>query len=86
MAKAWFQKAVMDKPPYKLGWHKNMTFDNRIRASLNSRPGNWSDERKLLSSARALTALANVTRDAETRRLARLDAHYLLSGYNYGRR
>jgi len=45
--------------------------EKRLRTALRSRRGN------VLSTARALNALANVTTDVETKRKARADASYL---------
>jgi hypothetical protein len=73
----WFKKAVMDKPPYTTGWHKNMSQEQRLRASLASRPKSWTLQRKRLSSARALIALSNVSTDSATRMKARADARLL---------
>ncbi len=67
--KRWFQ------PGKPIGWSKEMSQRKRRRAALESRNGN------LLSAARALQALANVSRDAETRRKARADARYFYQLY-----
>ncbi len=52
----------------KLGWSKDDSQATRRRNALASRRGNS------LKTARALMALANVTRDKETARKARSDA------------
>jgi len=65
----WFEAGA------KLNWSKSNTQSQRRRAALASRHG------KLLPTARALMALANVTTDAETRRKARADAQYFYALY-----
>lgn len=62
--KRWFKSG---KP---LGWNKNDAMDKRRRIALRNRDG---DE---LATARALQALANVTKDPETKRKAQADAKY----------
>lgn len=55
--------------------------------AVDSRPKNWSRNKKYLSAARALQALANVTTDPETKRVAKEDADYFfakLSKKEYG--
>lgn len=80
MNKNWFQKAVMEKPPYSLGgWSKTQSALTRRRKALSSRPKSWSLYRKRLSAGRALIALSNVTQDKPTKRLARQDANYFFS-------
>jgi len=76
MTKKWFIKAVRDKPPYKLGWKKTQVVRVRRKNAIASRPKRWSLRRKRLSAARALTALANVTKDKRTKELAKQDAAY----------
>ena len=60
----WFEAG---KP---LGWRKDDTQVKRRREALKHRHGD------LLSTARALMALSNVTQDSETARKAKADAHY----------
>lgn len=80
MAKDWYKKAIMEKPPYNLGgWSKKDSAMVRRRKALGSRPKNWTLNHKRLSTGRALIALSNVTRDAPTKRLARQDAKYFFS-------
>lgn len=67
--KLWFQ------PGKKLGWSKEQGQTTRRRIALKNREGN------LLKTARALMALANVTRDKETARKARADALYFFARY-----
>lgn len=64
------------KPPYTFGWKKTQSTGVRRRNALASRPKNWTLHTRRLSTARALTALANVTTDRRTRELARRDAEY----------
>jgi len=59
----------------KLHWSKSDTQTQRRRNALASRKG------KLLPTARALQALANVTTDPETRRKAHADAQYFYAHY-----
>lgn len=80
MKKKWFNKAVNVKPPYSLGgWQKNQSADTRRRHALGSRPKNWQLDHKRLSAARALQALANVTKDYQTKLKARQDARYFFA-------
>lgn len=65
----WYQAGA------SLGWSKSDTQSKRRRAALASRKGN------LLSAARALQALANVTRDSQTRQRAHADAQYFYALY-----
>jgi hypothetical protein len=75
MAKKWFKPAVEAGLTSNLGgWSKDMPQDERLeRAYLSRRPKSLSEDKKLLSVQRALQALANVTRDRETRAAARSD-------------
>lgn len=61
----WFE------PGKALGWNKSDNQDTRIMKALKSRQGN------ALKAGRALQALSNVTKDAEAKRKAGLDARYL---------
>jgi len=73
----WFRKAVKARPPYSLGgWTKSKPASSRQKAAISSRPKSWSLKRRRLSAGRALTALANVTRDRATRKKARVDARH----------
>lgn len=74
--KKWLTKAVREKPPCTLGWRKTQSTGVRRRNALESRPKNWTLHKRRLSTARALTALANVTTDKRTKELARRDAEY----------
>ena len=82
MTAKWFQKAVNARPPNSLGgWKKTQSPATRRAHALASRPKTWTLAHRRLSAGRALLALANVTRDAETKRKARADAKYF-----FGRR
>jgi|TARA_Y100000310_G_C20670027_1_gene809730 hypothetical protein len=75
--KKWFKKAVFAKKPNTLGgWSKDKGMDSRRKLALGSRPKNWSLPRRRLSAARALQALANVTKDRGTKQKALADAKY----------
>lgn len=77
MAKKWFQKAVKSGPTKSLGgWKKSQSAATRRRHALESRPSNWSLHKRRLSAARALQALANVTKDRQTKIKAQRDANY----------
>jgi hypothetical protein len=65
----WFHPKVVS------GWHKDEPQATRIRKLLRAHHGN------LLSAARGKQALANVTRDAATKRAARADAKLLFARY-----
>jgi hypothetical protein len=58
------------------GWKKDLPQQDRIDLVLASRDYDY------LSSARALGALANVTKDPETKRKARADAKKLYAEHN----
>lgn len=73
----WFKKAVEEKAPYTLGgWKKEQSASRRRGLALSSRKGNLSKDKKYLSAGRALQALANVTKDAKTKEVAKADANY----------
>jgi len=75
--KKWFQVAVMKRPPYTLGgWSKSKPPSVRRRLAVASRPKNWTLKKRYLSAARALQALANVTKDRSTKKAALVDARY----------
>ena len=61
---------------YTLGWRKTQSTGVRRRTALASRTKNWGIHKRRLSTAGALTALANVTTDRRTRELARKDAEH----------
>lgn len=83
----WFQKAVARRPPNSLGgWSKSLSAEARRRKALASRPRTWKLSTRYLSAARALQALANVTRDAETKRKALADAKYFYERYHETKR
>jgi len=75
----WFKKAVRDRPPYTLGWKKTQSTPVRRQNSLDSRPNNWKLDTRRLSAARALTAIANVTKDKRTKLLAKRDARHFFN-------
>lgn len=80
--KKWFKKAVMKRPPFTLsGWKKSMSPTIRRRLAISSRSAHLPEARKLLSASRALQALANVTRNAETKIAAKADAKSLMGSY-----
>ena len=57
-------------PKVEMHWHKDQTAKVRRANALKAHSGSE------LATARALQALANVTTDAETARLAKADADY----------
>ncbi len=65
----WFEAGA------SLGWRKDDPTDKRRRVALRHRKGD------LLATARALQALSNVTKDRQTKRLARVDAKYFFKKY-----
>lgn len=78
----WFKQAVMEKPPYTLGgWKKILPAEKRRKLALESRPKNWTQKHRLLSTARALNALANVTKDEETKMKAKADSEHFFNEY-----
>jgi len=62
-------------PGKSLSWHKTDSQTKRRKAALAARKNNP------LTTAKALNALANVTKDAETARKARADAKYFYRLY-----
>jgi hypothetical protein len=77
MSEKWFQEAVLARPPYTLaGWKKGQDAGTRRKHALSSRPKNWSKATRYRSAGRALQALANVTKDYETKTKARADAEH----------
>lgn len=88
MAKAWYKKAIDESGAKDLGgWRKELPEDKRIAEAISSRPKNWNRHTKYLSAARALQALANVTKDESTAKAAKSDADYLFEKakkYEYG--
>ena len=57
-------------PKVEMHWHKDQSAEVRRTNALKAHNGNE------LATARALQALANVTTDAETAKLAKADADY----------
>ena len=57
------------------GWEKSMPMDKRRRLVLKAHG------RDYLASARGLQALANVTKDSETKQKAKADAKYFYNEY-----
>lgn len=77
MPRRWFRQGVMKRPPNDLGgWKKSQAPATRRRLALESRPKNWTLQRRRTSAGRALMALSNVTQDNPTRMRARADARY----------
>ena len=72
MAKKKVRWFAAGKP---LGWRKTDSAEKRRRTASRNRGGD------LLATARALQALSNVTKDRETKRLAREDAQYFYRRY-----
>jgi hypothetical protein len=60
-------------PKVEMNWHKDESQETRRANALKTHGG---DE---LATARALQALANVTTDPETKKLAKADADYFFS-------
>ena len=66
-------------PTRHTGWQKNLPATKRRQLSLRSHKGDK------LATARALQALANVTTDKQTKKLARADAAYFYDLYRKGK-
>ena len=66
-SKKWYQHNV------ETNWHKDMSVEERRANALKAHKGDK------LATARALQALANVTTDTETARLAKADADYFFA-------
>lgn len=73
----WFQKVVAQRLATKgpTGWRKKYPPEKRRRIMIRAHDGD------ILAAARACQALANVTKDPETKRKARADAKYLFELY-----
>jgi len=67
--KKWF------KPGEPLNWSKEDSQKRRRINALKSRHGDY------LATGRALLALANITKDSETRRKAKSDSEYFFRKY-----
>ncbi len=67
-------------PKVRTGWHKSQTLAYRRNLVLKAHG------RDLLSSARAMQALANVTQDKQTAIAARADAQYFYREYKRSKR
>jgi hypothetical protein len=65
ISKYWFH------PGETIGWHKSKPQAARLRLAVQGKHGD------VLAAARALQALANVTKDAGTKRAAAADAKVL---------
>ncbi len=66
------------KPKVHSGWRKEDAMDKRRRNALKAHKGNK------LATARSLNALANVTKDEETKRKAMFDARHFYRLYKKG--
>ena len=60
-------------PKVKMNWHKDLSEETRRKNALDAHGGS------VLATARALQELSNVTTDAETKRLTKIDADYFFS-------
>jgi len=60
-------------PNETIGWHKSKPQETRLRLAVRGKHGDK------LAAARALQALANVTKDSETKSKARADAKILFA-------
>lgn len=69
------RKTTHRRSATRSGWSKTKPAGERRKAVLRAHKGN------LLSSARSKQALANVTKDAQTKRLAQADATYFYREY-----
>lgn len=67
-------------PKVEMGWKKTMPMRARRKVALDAHKGN------ILSTARALQSLANITTDKTTKKLARDDARYFFDKYNKNKR
>jgi len=68
--KKWF------KPEKHRGWSKDQKTTTRRRRLLDSTDKRKSLHNRHLEAAKAIQALANVTKDTETEKLAKKDAGY----------
>jgi len=70
MVVKWF------KPKKHTGWEKGQSAATRRRKLLASTPKNWGRDKRYLQAGHRAQALANVTTDARTKKLASADAEY----------
>ena len=70
------RKSYWFHPKTHTGWSKNQSATTRRRKLLNSTPKTWSMYHRYITAAKRINALANVTKDIETKRKARADANY----------
>jgi hypothetical protein len=70
MVEKWF------KPRKHTGWDKDQSAATRRKHLMASTPKSFSLHRRRLQAGRRAQALANVTRDKKTEKLAKQDAEY----------
>lgn len=70
MVKKWYEAGV------ETGWQKTQSATTRRRRALKAHKGSH------LAAGRGLQALANVTQDKQTARLARADAKYFFERHS----
>ncbi len=70
MVEKWF------RPRKHTGWHKDQSPATRRRHLMASTQRGLSLDRRRLEAGRRAQALANVTRDAQTKKKARADARH----------
>ncbi len=63
-------------PEVKMDWHKDLPAEARRANALKAHGGD------VLATARALQELSNVTTDAETKKLTKIDADYFFSKHS----
>jgi hypothetical protein len=74
--KASIKKTEAKQPDTLGGWSKDIITTKRRRLAIASRDKSLKMKERYLSAARALKALANVTKDAKTKKIASNDAKY----------
>ena len=73
------RKKKFFKPKKHTGWKKDQNAKTRRRKLLDSTPKNWTLNRRRLQAARRAQALANITKDPDTKRKAQSDANYFFN-------
>lgn len=69
------------KPKRHSGWSSEQSQETRLKKLVSSRPKNLTRKNRVLSAARAIQALANVTQSEDARKKAKSDARALYKRY-----
>ena len=72
---------ILERQNYLVGWNSELPQQERIKFAIDSRPMFWTQAKRLLSAAKELQGLAEITNDYETRTKAQEDVNYLIKEY-----